>query len=76
MKGPVILDGNLNNILPVNEEKITEDVQYSWYKESPKGRAPYTEDTVPDLEKKDAYSFVKAPRYDGKPIVLWERKEK
>jgi hydrogenase large subunit len=24
--------------------------------------------TDPDLEKKDAYSFIKAPRYEGKPM--------
>lgn len=70
LKPGVILDGNLKNILPVNEEKITEDVQYSWYKESATGKTPYTEDTVPDLQKKDAYTFVKAPRYDGKPIEV------
>lgn len=70
LKRGVILDGNLSKILPVNEEKITEDVQYAWYKTSVKGRTPYTEDTVPDLDKKDAYTFVKAPRYDGNPMEV------
>jgi hydrogenase large subunit len=70
LKAGVIMDGNLSKILPVDEAKITEDVQYSWYKASANGKTPYTEDTIPDLEKKDAYSFVKAPRYDGKPMEV------
>lgn len=70
IKSGVILDGNLSKILPVDENKITEDVQYSWYKASANGKTPYTEDTIPDLAKKDAYTFVKAPRYDGKPMEV------
>lgn len=70
LKAGVIMDGNLSNILPVDEKKITEDVQYSWYKASANGKTPYTSDTVPDLAKKDAYTFVKAPRYDGKPMEV------
>ncbi|KGK91638.1 iron hydrogenase [Desulfosporosinus sp. HMP52] len=69
-KAGVIMDGNLSKIIPVDESKITEDVQYSWYKASAKGKTPYTEDTIPDLDKKGAYTFVKAPRYDGKPIEV------
>jgi len=69
-KAGIITEGNLSKILPVDEKKITEDVQYSWYKASAKGKTPYTEDTVPDLDKKDAYTFVKAPRYDGKPMEV------
>jgi hydrogenase large subunit len=70
LKAGVIMDGNLSKILPIDEAKITEDVQYSWYKASANGKTPYTEDTIPDLDKKDAYSFVKAPRYDGKPMEV------
>ena len=70
LKAGVIMDGNLSKILPVDEKKITEDVQYSWYKASANGKTPYTSDTVPDLAKKDAYTFVKAPRYDGKPMEV------
>jgi Ni,Fe-hydrogenase I large subunit len=70
LKAGVIMDGNLSKILPVDEAKITEDVQYSWYKTSANGKTPYTEDTIPDIEKKDAYTFVKAPRYAGKPMEV------
>lgn len=50
-------------------DKITESVKYGWYKED-KPQHPYNGEQVFDLEKKKAYSFVKAPRYDGKPIEV------
>lgn len=70
LKPGLILNGDLTNILPIDDAKIKEDVQYSWYKSSPNGKTPYLEDTIPDLDKKDAYSFVKAPRYDNQPIEV------
>lgn len=70
LKAGIVMDGNLGNILPVDQTKITEDVQYSWYKASANGKTPFTEDTVPDLGKAGAYTFVKAPRYDGKPMEV------
>ncbi|RNC29025.1 MAG: Periplasmic [NiFe] hydrogenase large subunit [Candidatus Dichloromethanomonas elyunquensis] len=70
LKPGVIIGGDLNNVLPLDIQKITEDIQYAWYKQSEKGRTPYEEDTIPDLEKKDAYTFVKAPRYDSKPMEV------
>ncbi|WP_088186299.1 nickel-dependent hydrogenase large subunit [Desulfosporosinus sp. FKA] len=70
LKSGIVMDGDLSKVLPVDETKITEDVQYSWYKASPNGKTPFTEDTIPDLGKKDAYSFVKAPRYNGKPMEV------
>ncbi|HVJ47806.1 nickel-dependent hydrogenase large subunit [Desulfitobacterium sp.] len=70
LKAGILMDGDLNKVLPISEAKITEDVQYSWYKASANGKTPYTEDTIPDLDKKDAYTFVKAPRYDGKPMEV------
>ncbi|MDQ7095494.1 nickel-dependent hydrogenase large subunit [Desulfosporosinus sp. PR] len=70
LKSGVIMNGDLSKILTLDESKITEDVQYSWYKTSANGKTPYSEDTIPDLDKKDAYTFVKAPRYDGKPMEV------
>jgi hydrogenase large subunit len=46
--------------------KINESVAHSWYDDSTNGRHPSEGDTVPQYGKKDAYSWVKAPRYDGK----------
>ncbi len=49
--------------------EITESVRYSWYKEdTPKH--PYEGTQVFDLERRDAYSFVKAPRYKNTPIEV------
>jgi len=46
--------------------KITEQVRHSWYEDATTGRHPAQGDTVPQYNKPDAYSWVKAPRYDGK----------
>jgi hydrogenase large subunit len=70
LKPGVIMGGDLNNILPFDAQKVTEDVHYAWYKESAGGKTPFEEDTVVDLEKKDAYTFVKAPRYEGQPMEV------
>lgn len=66
----VIFDTNLNNIMPVDESKVTEQVTYAWYKDHEKGDHPYDQDTIPDIQRKDAYTFIKAPRYDGKPMEV------
>jgi hydrogenase large subunit len=50
---------------PLDPTKITEDVKSSWY-DSESGLNPSRGQTEPDRTKKDAYSWVKAPRYDGK----------
>lgn len=48
---------------PLDANKITEQVNYSWYKAD--------EGTVEvDLSKSDAYTFVKAPRYSGFPMEV------
>lgn len=49
--------------------KVTESVKYGWYKKD-KPRHPYKGKQVFDLDKKGAYSFVKAPRYNGKPMEV------
>ena len=54
---------------PVHQEKITESVYASWYKnDTPKH--PSEGEQVFDLERRDAYSFVKAPRYDHTPMEV------
>ena len=50
----------------IDPTQITEQVKYSWYK-SPSGLYPGNGQTDPDYTKADAYSWVKAPRYDGQP---------
>ena len=53
----------------VKPEKITESVKHAWYKEN-KPVHPYDGEQVFNLDKKDAYTFVKSPRYDGKPMEV------
>lgn len=45
--------------------KITESVTHSWYENSTTGRHPAYGDTKPEYGKEGAYSWVKAPRYNG-----------
>jgi len=51
-------------VMPFDQSKITESVMYAWYKNS-KPLHPSVGVTEYDLDKKDGYSFIKAPRYDG-----------
>ena len=57
----VLLNGKLQ---PVNVEAITEDVASSLYS-SASGRRPAEGETVAAPDKSTAYSWLKAPRYDG-----------
>ncbi|MGA1979935.1 MAG: nickel-dependent hydrogenase large subunit [Sedimentisphaerales bacterium] len=50
---------------PFAKENITEDVKHSWYADSDSGKNPVQGETRPELRKKEAYSFLKAPRYKG-----------
>ena len=50
---------------PFDKENITEDVKHSWYADSASGKNPAQGETKPDIKKKEAYSFIKSPRYKG-----------
>jgi hydrogenase large subunit len=54
---------------PVDQKKITESVKNAWYK-AKNPVHPYDGEQVFDLDKKGAYSFVKAPRYDGNAMEV------
>lgn len=51
----------------VDTDLIKEYVKYSYFDDSTTGLNPGQGKTVPDPHKKDAYSFIKAPRYNNKP---------
>jgi len=53
----------------VDQNKITESVKYAWYKEN-KPVHPYNGEQVFNLDRKGAYSFVKAPRYEGNAMEV------
>ena len=50
---------------PLNTDKIVEHVKHSWYEDSSTGKHPKEGMTKPLLGKVGAYSWAKAPRYDG-----------
>jgi len=54
---------------PVYKNKIVESVKYAWYKEN-KPVHPYEGEQIFNLDKKDAYTFIKAPRYDGNAMEV------
>ncbi len=50
----------------LDASKITEHIKHSWYHDSTSNRHPAQGETKPEYGKEGAYSWVKAPRYDGK----------
>ena len=48
---------------------ISEDVARAWYAAA-SGGVPATSTQVFDLDKAGAYTFVKAPRYNGNPMEV------
>jgi len=52
------------------KENITEDVKHSWYADSDSGKNPAKGETKPQPKKKQAYSFIKSPRYKGEVCEL------
>lgn len=62
----VIRNGKLEEVDPA---KIVEQVKYSRY-DSKSALHPYEGQTHPAPEKKDAYTWLKAPRYDGAPMEV------
>lgn len=50
----------------LNPDKITEEVKYSWYNDDTGGNKPTESVITPEPNKEGAYSWLKAPRYDGK----------
>jgi [NiFe] hydrogenase large subunit len=68
----VILDRNLGGVMNFDPKKIEEHVSHSWYKSGPP-KHPYEGVTDPEytsLGDKERYSWMKAPRYDGKAIEV------
>ena len=53
-------------VSPLDTNKIMEHVKHSWYADSSTGKHPTKGMTEPQFNKEGAYSWVKAPRYDGK----------
>ncbi len=53
----------------MDKGKVTESVEHAWYKAS-EPKHPYDGEQVFDLDRAGAYTFVKAPRYDGLSVEV------
>ena len=66
LPGGVVNAGKLSALDP---GLITEDVRYSFYN-SPSGLGPTAGRTEPDPRKQGAYTWLKAPRYQGQVVEV------
>lgn len=53
----------------LDPQYITEEVKYSWYEDGIE-TVPTAAVVKPDSKKKDAYSWIKAPRYNGEAMEV------
>ena len=65
----VIYDHDFENIQSFDEHKITEEVERAWYKDDKPYYTDLNEDgTLKTAKSDDKYSWIKAPRYNGKTM--------
>ncbi len=65
--GPGYLAAGSSTVSPLDTAAIREHVSYSWYDNGP-AQHPSTGTTSAQHAKADAYSWLKAPRYNGSPV--------
>jgi Ni,Fe-hydrogenase I large subunit len=66
---PGVITGDLGKVAKFDPKKITESVKHAWYRQAPPVHPSKGEQEV-DMGVEGAYSFVKAPRYDGQPYEV------
>jgi Ni,Fe-hydrogenase I large subunit len=79
----IVMGRDISKVLPVDPSKITESIAHSWYEYSGgdgNGKHPSEGETNPKytgpkapydhLDVDAKYSWLKAPRYDGKPMEV------
>ncbi|PKR76654.1 Ni/Fe hydrogenase [Halalkalibacillus sediminis] len=64
------LVSTLNSIEIFDEKKIKEKIDYSWFQSPSSTYDPDELMPEPDQDKEKAYSWVKAPRYNGLPYEV------
>lgn len=64
-KPGVVINGEVHKL---NHKLISEKVKYSWYKDEDAAEDIMKADTHLEPEKEGAYSWIKAPRYQGKSV--------
>jgi hydrogenase large subunit len=66
---PGVIRGDISKVDAFDQTKVSESVKHTWARPK-KPTHPYQGEQVFDLDKAGAYSFVKAPRYDGLPMEV------
>lgn len=69
MPAGIIYNNDFANVMPVNTDLIKEFVGYSWYNDGP-GMHPSEGVTDVNRDKEKGYTFLKAPRYEGKALEV------
>jgi hydrogenase large subunit len=79
LPGGTIMNGDVGSVKPISKfgdeyfrDNVKESIAHSWY-DGDWSRHPYEEETVPkytDFQDDGKYSWVKAPRFDGKPMQV------
>jgi hydrogenase large subunit len=79
LPGGTIFDGDLGGVKTINSfqdpyfrDNVTESIAHAWY-DGDWDRHPFDEDTVPkytDFDAEKKYSWVKAPRFQGRPMQV------
>jgi len=79
LPGGTIFDGDLGSFRSIDtwkderfRDQVVESIAHSWY-DGDWTRHPWEEDTVPkygEFEDKGKYSWIKAPRFDGRPMQV------
>jgi hydrogenase large subunit len=63
---PLVYTGGITSVF--NPDNITEEIDYAWYKDTQNADKPFEADPEADMSKPQAYSWVKAPRYNNLPF--------
>jgi hydrogenase large subunit len=79
LPGGTIMNGDLGTVKGITsfndkyfEDNVSENIAHAWYK-GDWSKHPYKEDDVPaysDFQDDGKYSWVKAPRFQGKPMQV------
>ncbi len=68
-KPGVMMDGQVTELqLSSIRNGITEDISHAWYAAGSQKAQPIDSTVDPEYGKERAYTWVKAPRYNGKPM--------
>ncbi len=79
LPGGTIMDGDLSTVKGITSfnddyfrDNVVENITHAWY-DGDWSKHPYEEDTIPkysDFQDDGKYSWIKAPRFQGKPMQV------